>query len=475
MSHSKNTPSPKHDNACEGVEPVSVPFVEALWVWTKVALNSFGGPAGQIAVMHRYLVEEKKWISENRFLHALNYCMLLPGPEAQQLATYIGWLLHRTSGGLVAGTLFVIPGFIAILILSMFYAGYHDLRVVQWLFFGLKPAVLAVVIEAVLRIGKRALKNRAMVFLAGAAFIAIFVFDAPFPGIVAVAGLVGYVGGRVRPDVFGSNTAPMRDDEACTGPVVDLMFRQGAMDHVRPSMARAIRVFVVWTTVWLGPVVVLFAYLGPENVFVQQAIFFSKAAVVTFGGAYAVLAYVAQQAVDTFGWLQPGEMLDGLGLAETTPGPLIMVVEFVGFMAAFRNPGALNPMVAGALGAVLTTWVTFVPCFLWIFLGAPYIEALRDNKSLNAALTAITAAIVGVILNLAVWFGLHTVFGTIDEVRFLGIRALIPVWGTLQLPSLAVAAFALVAVFRLRLGPIQTIGLCALLGIAYHVLRLSLF
>ena len=459
---------------CEGTDFAPVSFREAFWVWAKVALNSFGGPAGQIAVMHRYLVEEKKWISESRFLHALNYCMLLPGPEAQQLATYIGWLLHKTPGGILAGTLFVIPGFFAILFLSMLYAGYNDLSLVQWLFFGLKPAVLAVVIEAVLRIGKRALKNRGMVTLAGLAFVAIFLFNVPFPLIVAGAAFAGYVGGHHRPDLFGRPPEKPVNADQCTVPTVDIMFLHGGMDHVRPSVLRSLRVLLIWTTLWLGPVMVLFAFLGTENVFFQQAVFFSKSAVVTFGGAYAVLAYVAQQAVSTFGWLHPGEMLDGLGLAETTPGPLIMVVEFVGFLASFRNPGSLNPLVAGMLGAVLTTWVTFVPCFLWIFLGAPYIEALRGNRSLNSALTAITAAVVGVVLNLAVWFGLHTVFARIEEVHALGMRFLVPVWSTLQTPSLAITAFALVTIFRLKMGTIQTIGSCAALGIAYHAIRWAL-
>ncbi|MEW6348198.1 MAG: chromate efflux transporter [Thermodesulfobacteriota bacterium] len=454
---------------CGGNSSSGVSFPDAFLVWLKVALNSFGGPAGQIAVMHRYLVEEKQWISESRFLHALNYCMLLPGPEAQQLATYIGWLLHKTPGGIVAGTLFVIPGFLAILMLSILYAGYQNLAFVQWLFLGLKAAVLAVVVEAVLRIGKRALTNRVMVVPAVAAFVGIFFFDVPFPIIVFAAAGLGFVGGRLRPDAFGPRTARSAKDSDCV-PLLDALAAQGGLDHAKPSISRAIRVGLVWGAFWLVPIGILYVYLGPQHVFVRQAIFFSESAVVTFGGAYAVLAYVAQQAVDTYGWLKPGEMLDGLGMAETTPGPLIMVLEFVGFMAAFRNPGDLHPMVAGTLGALLTTWVTFVPCFLWIFLGAPYVEALRDNKGLNSALATITAAVVGVILNLAVWFALHTVFGTLDEYRVFGMRLLVPVWSSLNVPSLVIAVLALIAIFRVKLGVLQTIACSAALGVAYHVI-----
>ena len=374
-----------------------IPFAEALRVWIKISLLSFGGPAGQIALMHRVLVEEKKWISESRFLHALNYCMLLPGPEAQQFATYVGWLLHRTPGGLVAGTLFVLPGAFVILALSILYAGYQDLSFVQAIFFGIKAAVLAVVIEALLRIGKRALKNSFMVSLAAASFAGIFFFEVPFPLIMVMAGLIGFIGERLRPGTFLviKGHQPNVNDET---PVVDAALVNGQLDHIRPSRARALRVTIVCLALWFGPVAVLAALLGFGHVYVQEGIFFSKMAVVTFGGAYAVLAYVAQEAVNNYGWLAPGEMLDGLGMAETTPGPLIMVVQFVGFMGAYRHPGLLDPMLAGFLGAMITTWVTFVPCFLWIFLGAPYIEALRGNRSLSAALSAITAALQSLFL-----------------------------------------------------------------------------
>jgi chromate transporter len=459
------------ENVCEGM-PRNLPsFGEAFVVWLKVALNSFGGPVAQIAVMHRYLVEEKRWIGESRFLHALNYCMLLPGPEAQQLAIYIGWLLHKIPGGIVAGTVFVIPGFIAMLILSILYAGYHNLSIVQWLFFGLKPAVLAVVIEAVMRIGKRVLKNRLMVTLAGLSFVGIFFFDLPFPLIVVSAAVIGYVGGRIRPELFEISQGHATNSDPCDSPLLDKMLEEEPPEHTKPSAARAVAVALVWTILWFGPIALILTLLGSESVYFQEATFFSKAAVVTFGGAYAVLAYVAQQAVENYSWLTPGEMLDGLGLAETTPGPLILVLPFVGFLAAFRNPGDLHPMMAGTLGAMLTTWATFVPCYLWVLVGGPYVEALRGNKSLNTAMSSITAAIVGVVLNLAVWFALHTAFGALRDVHVLGGHLQIPVWNTIQLPSLFIAAFALVAIFRFKVSVVKTIGCSAMLGIVYHLFR----
>lgn len=471
MKATPGTGNPPHEPLCEGVPIRPIPFRDALRVWIKVALNSFGGPAGQIAVMHRHLVEEKKWISEERFLHALNYCMLLPGPEAQQLATYMGWLLHRTPGGIVAGTLFVVPGFFFMLVLSVLYAGYQNLNVVQWLFFGLKPAVLAIVLEAVLRIGKRALKNRMMVALAVLAFVAIFFYDVPFPFIVASAACIGLVGGWVRPDLFAVRQASTGNLTPCDGPTVDVLLDAGALDHVRPSLSRSLKVLVTWSALWFVPLVLLFFFLGSQSIYVQQGIFFSKTAVVTFGGAYAVLAYVAQQAVDAFGWLKPGEMLDGLGLAETTPGPLILVLQFVGFLGAYRNPGAIDPMLAGALASLLTVWVTFVPCFLWIFLGAPYIEALRGNRSLDTAMTSITAAVVGVILNLGVWFALHAIFGSLRDVSVFGAHLLVPVFHTINLPSLGIAIVALLALFRFKLGMLPTMGACVALGVAYHLCK----
>jgi chromate transporter len=465
------TQSPSHEPVCEGVPINTVTFRDAFWVWVRVALNSFGGPAGQIAVMHRYLVQEKKWISESRFLHALNYCMLLPGPEAQQLAAYMGWLLHKTPGGIVAGTLFVIPGFIFMLLLSILYAGYQDLNVVQWLFFGLKPAVLAIVLEAVLRIGKRALQNRMMVVLAALAFVAIFFYDVPFPLIVASAACIGFVGGRFRPELFAAPPLTASTHGICDEPAVDRLLDAGKLEHVRPSVSRSLKVVSVWSALWFLPILVLFLCVGSHSIYVEQGIFFSKTAVVTFGGAYAVLAYVAQQAVDSYGWLKPGEMLDGLGLAETTPGPLILVLQFVGFLGAYRNPGTLDPMLAGALASLLTVWVTFVPCFLWIFLGAPYIEALRGNRSLDTAMSSITAAVVGVILNLAVWFSLHTIFGSLRDVSLLGAHVLVPVVHTINVPSLGIAIIALLALFRFKAGMMATIAGCAALGVAYHLCR----
>ncbi len=442
-------------------------FREALAVWAKIGVTSFGGPAGQIATMHRVLVDEKRWIGEQRFLHALNYCMLLPGPEAQQLATYIGWLLHRTWGGIVAGTLFVLPGAAVMLGLSLLYAGYHDVRIVEALFFGIKPAVLAIVLHALVRIGRRALTSRLAVALAAAAFVAIFFLDLPFPLVVAGAGLTGFVVSRLRvdhPPASESRAANERDA------VIDDMLQSGGSDHVQPSLARALRVLALWLPLWLAPVVILLAWRGTDDVYSQIAVFFSKMAVVTFGGAYAVLAYVAQQAVDGFGWLQPGEMLDGLGMAETTPGPLILVLQYVGFLAAYRDPGILPPWLAGTLAAGLTLWVTFTPCFLWIFLGAPYVERLRANRALGAALSAITAAVVGVILNLAVWFALHTIFAEVTAGNAFGLRLWQPVWATIDWPSLILAIGAAVAMFRFRLGMLPTLAGSALLGGAYFML-----
>jgi chromate transporter len=434
---------------------------QAVRVWTRIAALSFGGPAGQIAVMHRILVEEKRWVSENRFLHALNYCMLLPGPEAQQLATYIGWLLHGTVGGLIAGTLFVLPGFLAILALSVVYALFQGAGPVEALFFGLKPAVMAIVIEAVIRIGRKALKNAVMVSIAAAAFIAIFLFDVPFPFIVLGAAVIGLIGGRIRPELFQviKGHAPATE-EAAAGPAIS----DDAAAHVRPPILRTLRVLVVWLCLWLVPIGVLIATRGKDDIFVKEAVFFSKAAVVTFGGAYAVLAYIAQEAVETHGWLEPGEMLDGLGMAETTPGPLIQVVQFVGFMGAYRQPGGLDPLLAGVLGSVITMWVTFTPCFLWIFLGAPYIEYLRGNMALSAGLSAITAAVVGVVLNLGVWFSLHTLFASVAEVHVMGMRLLVPDWSTLNVGSAVIAVGAFAAIFRFKLGMLRTLAGSVLAG-----------
>ena len=435
---------------------------EAFAVWAKVALLSFGGPAGQIAVMHRILVEEKRWLGEARFLHALNFCMLLPGPEAQQLATYTGWLMHGIRGGLVAGLLFVLPGALAIMALSAVYALYGDVGAVAALFFGLKAAVLAIVVQAVVRIGRRALRNRAMVVLAAASFVAIFFFDAPFPLIILAAAAVGFLGARSGSPVFAGG-GHGDDVETAAGAATilgDAPPARGPAQRRRLFLTAALLLVL-----WLGPVGILWAVLGGSHVFAEIAFFFSKMAVVTFGGAYAVLAWVAQAGVETYGWLRPGEMLDGLGMAETTPGPLIMVTQFVGFMAAFREPGLMAALPAGALGGALTTWVTFAPCFLWIFLGAPYVERLRENRALSAALAAITAAVVGVILNLALWFALHTIFGTVVRFEARGLSVAVPQVDTLNPWALGLAAAALIAAFGFRLGAVPLLAGAAAAGL----------
>ena len=449
----------------DGAESISYPSLrEATRTWVRVALLSFGGPAGQIAVMHRIIVEEKRWVSEERFLHALNYCMLLPGPEAQQLATYIGWLMHRTLGGLVAGGLFVLPGIICIMVLSYVYALWGRVPVVTALFFGLKAAVLAIVIEAVIRIGKRALKSRSLVALAAAAFVGIFFFAVPFPLIILAAALLGLTG-VVR-------TIPLthRSIESASGQMQQSLLGDEAPEHANATIGRTTRVGACWVALWLTPVISLLIMLGAQNVFSQIAVFFSKMAMVTFGGAYAVLAYVAQQAVQHYGWLTPPEMLDGLGMAETTPGPLIMVLQFVGFMAAFRNPGTLSPLFAGTLGGLLATWVTFTPCFLWIFVGAPFIERLRNVVGLNAALSAVTATVVGVILNLAIWFAIHTIFGATVQVRTWPLAFDAPVLSSLDSWALGLTLAAAFAIFRLNWGMIPTLASSCGAGVALHLL-----
>lgn len=454
------TEKPRGQDHAHGIS-----FNEAVLVWMRVAILSFGGPAGQIAVMHRILVEEKNWISEGRFLHALNYCMLLPGPEAQQLATYIGWLLHRTLGGIVAGGLFILPGVFAIMGLSYIYAAYGNVGFVEALFFGLKAAVLAIVIQAVVRVGKRALRNRVMIALAAIAFVAIFFFAVPFPLIIGIAALTGLVGARLGRNEFAAIEHGGRNSA-----LIDSMLGEAMPDHVRPNASRTLRVGAVWLALWLVPVFALLIALGPGDVFTQIAIFFSKMAMVTFGGAYAVLAYVAQQAADYYHWVSPREMLDGLGMAETTPGPLIMVVQFVGFMAAFREASGLPPMLAATLGGLLATWVTFTPCFLWIFVGAPYIEALRGNKALAGALSAITAAVVGVILNLSIWFALHTLFRQTFPVHGLGLSFDAPVPGSIDWPALALSIAAAIAIFRFNAGMLSVLAASCITGV---LLRLA--
>ena len=422
---------------------------EAFRFWLKLGFISFGGPTGQIAIMHTELVERRRWISEARFLHALNYCMLLPGPEAQQLAIYIGWLLHRTWGGLVAGSLFVLPSAVLLWLLSYIYTVHGAVPWIASIFYGLKPAVLAIVAAAVVRIGRRALKNAVMWSLAAVAFIAIFFLNVPFPAIILAAGVIGLVGGRAAPQWFvvikghgGSSTGAVLDDHHVSP------------DHARPSWPRTLATLFTCVLLWWTPVAAAAWLLGPDSTICQQGLFFSKAAMVTFGGAYAVLPYVAQQAVENYHWLQPGQMLDGLALAESTPGPLIMVLQFVGFVGAFNHPGNLAPLTAATLGAAMTTWTTFAPCFLWIFVGAPYIERLRDNARMSAALSTITAAVVGVVLTLAVWFGLHVLFPAGQRPDVIAIAACFIAFAAMQrwkvdiIPVVAAgAAFGLLSQF----------------------------
>lgn len=450
--------------------PRPVTLGQAFWVWLRIALLSFGGPAGQIAVMHRILVDEKRWIGEQRFLHALNYCMLLPGPEAQQLATYIGWLMHRTKGGVVAGVLFILPGAAAIMALSWVYVLYGRLGIVSALFFGLKAAVLAVVLQAVTRIGARALRTTATRLLALASFVLIFFFNAPFPLIVLGAGAVGWWSGRQGHAAFRSGGHGSSKQSGVAD--ADTLLGEELPAHARPARRETILTALIWLALWLIPVAALLIALGPDHVFSRIATFFSTMAMVTFGGAYAVLAYVAQQAVEQNGWLSPSEMLDGLGMAETTPGPLIMVLQFVGFLGAYRDPGALSPLLAGTLGGLLATWVTFVPCFLWIFLGAPFIERLRGNVAVVGALSAITAAVVGVVLNLAVWFALHTLFREAATLAVGPIHFDAPVIGSIDPWATLLAGLAGVAVFRLRANVILTLVGTSAAGLALHLLGL---
>jgi chromate transporter len=460
---------PPHARAGAGRTPHGVSFADAVRVWLRVAALSFGGPAGQIAVMHRIVVDEKRWIGEARFLHALSFCTLLPGPEAQQLAIYIGWLMHGTRGGIAAGTLFVLPGVICIMALSYIYARLGHVGAVAASFFGLKAAVLAVVLQAIVRVGSRALKNRLMLGIAAVAFVAIFFLGVPFPVIVLAAGLLGWFGTRAGSTLFQVGGGHGRRAANALAEA-DSLLGEGLPEHAAVSRATARRAAAIWLLLWLVPVLALVATLGTDATFSRIAIFFSEMAVVTFGGAYAVLAYVAQQAVEHYPWLRAGEMLDGLGMAETTPGPLIMVTQFVGFMAAYRDPGALPPMLAGTLGGLLTTWVTFTPCFLWIFLGAPFIESLRGNKALSGALSAITASVVGVILNLAVWFALHTWFRETARVNAGPFSFDAPLTGSLDSWALALSAAAAVAIFRFKAGMIPTLLACAGSGIVLHVL-----
>ena len=419
--------------------PVSVGFSEALRVWLKIGCLGFGGPAGQVAMMHRILVDEKKWVDEARFLHALNFCMLLPGPEAQKLATYVGWLLHGTRGGLAAGILFVIPGALVMLGVSLLYVLGQGIPMVEGALFGIKAAVLVIVVEALIRIGRRALKTRLLVGLAGLAFIGIFFLDLPFPLIVAAAAAIGFF-----------TTA------RGTG---------GPADPVSGRWGQFARATAVGLGLWFAPVALVVLALGTGHVLFDIAAFFSKLAVVSFGGAYALLAYMAQEAVESYRWMSAPEMVDGLGLAETLPGPLIKVTQFVGFLAAYRDAAPFSAVAAGILGAALTTWVTFVPPMMLIFAGAPFIEQLRSNQRLSGALAAITAAVVGVILNLTIWFALHVLFARVEEVRAGPLRWYALDTATFDWRAAALALVAAILMLRLHRGLVETVAGMALLGI----------
>jgi chromate transporter len=416
-------------------------FGEALKVWAKIGILSFGGPAGQIALMHRVLVDERRWIDEPRYLNALNFCMLLPGPEAMQLATYVGWRLHGLKGGLAAGLLFVLPGAFIVLTLSALYAAFGKLPFAEALFVGIKAAVLAIVVEALLRIARRSLRDNVEWLIAGAAFVAIFFFAVPFPLIVLAAALMGF---------FRAQSGPLPQK---SGPGVPL--------------SATLATIVLWLAIWIVPLAALAAVLGPSHVISQIAWFFSKLAVVTFGGAYAVLAYMAQDVVESYRWLSAGEMLDGLGLAETTPGPLILVTEFVGFLAAHRHGGG-NPWAMGVLGALVTLWATFAPCFLWIFAGAPYIERLNAEPRLKSALAGVTAAVVGVILNLTVWFALHVLFARVSDQQVGPLRLHIPELASISAPAVLLSALAILLLFVLHRGILTTLSVCGALALAWH-------
>ncbi len=428
--------------------PPPVPtFTEALRFWWKLGWISFGGPAGQIAIMHKEIIERRRWMSEEHFLHALNFCMLLPGPEAQQLATYLGWRLHGARGGIAAGVLFVLPSMFILLGLSWLYMAGGDIAWVNGLFYGLTAAVIAIVVSAVKRIGSKALKSPSLWALAGLSFVAIFVFKINFVIIILSAALIGYVGGKLYPKQF-----PAGKGHGKSGvkelPCVDLP------PAPKATVGRTLLVSAICLTLWWLPVLGVGLWLGWKGIHFQEGLFFSKAAMVTIGGAYAVLPYVAQMAVEKFGWLSQTQMMAGLGLAETTPGPLIMVLQFVGFIAAWQNPGDLSPLAAGTLGALVTTWVTFLPCFLFVFIGAPHVEGLRERPGLSTALTGITAAVVGVILNLAIWFAWH---------------ALAPTGGKFDYFVAVVAIGAWVAMERFKIGVIPTLGACAVLGMIWKL------
>ena len=444
--------------AVDDTPPAPVSFREAVLFWLKLGFISFGGPAGQIAIMHQELVERRRWLSERRFLHALNYCMVLPGPEAQQLATYIGWLMHRSWGGIVAGALFVLPSLLILIGLSWVYIAFGDVPLVAGLFYGIKPAVTAIVLQAAHRIGSRALKNNVLWGIAGASFVAIFALNVPFPAIVLGAALIGYVGGRVAPRYFAAGGGHGKAGEGFGHALID--DDTPTPTHARFAWSRLLGVFAIGAALWIVPMGLLTAGLGWDHTLTQMGWFFTKAALLTFGGAYAVLPYVYQGAVGHYGWLTPTQMIDGLALGETTPGPLIMVVAFAGFVGgyvkAFYGPESL--FLAGAVAACLVTWFTFLPSFLFILAGGPLVESTHGEIRLTAPLTAITAAVVGVVLNLALFFGYHVLWPEGLDGRFDAVSALI-------------ALGAAVALLRFKAGVIPVIAACAVIGLALSLCR----
>lgn len=451
----------------ERTSPGVVPLRTAARAWFAVSLQTFGGPAGQISVMHTEIVERRRWVGEQRFLHALSYCTLLPGPEAHQLAIYLGWLLNGGLGGVIAGALFVLPGFLAMLGLSVVYAGWGDTTMVTALFAGIAPAVIAIVGQAVVRLSARALYTRTLLGLAVASFLALAVFGVPFPIVIAAAALVGFLTGRLRPRLIErpapSSTGPV--DEAQLPPLI----ADDALHVGSGSPARTARILIVGLVLWIAPTVAVIAAFGGDSVFAEMGVFFSGTALVTFGGAYAVLAFVAQRAVEFYGWISAQNMIAGLALAETTPGPLIMVVQFVGFLGAYNNPGDLDPWVAGVLASILVTWVTFVPSFLFIFLGAPHVEGLRHNTALSAALTGITASVVGVIANLAVFFAVNTLFDEVERVDGGPLNLQVPVLTSFDPLAAAVAVLAGVLLLRMKWSVLRTLGVCAVVGAMLHL------
>jgi chromate transporter len=441
--------SPRHP---ESNPPASVTFTEAFRFWLRLGFISFGGPAGQIAIMHQELVERRRWISERRFLHALNYCMLLPGPEAQQLATYVGWLMHRTRGGIVAGALFVLPSLVLLILLSWIYVAYGSTPLVSGLFYGIKPAVTAIVLQAAHRIGSRTLRSNVLWLIAAAAFLAIFALDVPFPAIVAAAALIGVIGGRYVPEVFRPGGAHGQAQTDFGPAFID--DHTPSPEHARFRAARLVRVLAVGVLLWLVPMAVLVAAYGSQGTLTQMGWFFTKAALLTFGGAYAVLPYVYQGAVAHHGWLTGAEMIDGLALGETTPGPLIMVVAFVGFLGSHAQAlfGPDLRFLAGAAGAIVVTWFTFLPSFVFILAGGPLVESTHNELKFIAPLTAITAAVVGVIVNLAMFFAYHVLWPE-------GLT------GTFDWVSALIALAAAVALLRYRRTVIEVIVACGLLGL----------